>query len=220
MDQEEHGHSLVTWIVVVGTLLVVIAATSGYVIANPERLYGLFGSKAPTTAPIANVNGPAPAVHTQPAHTKHYSSIFFEFDYPENFSVVSELINATSTADGNTRELFGSAVVILTATGTDGTYTLRINSEVNSERIGVEEASSKAKESFGARPDRGANDSFQNITVVDRPGYKYFTEGRIHIGLPTMNLNYATEITWNSVIGSRAVANGYIGVLEDSFTVK
>ncbi len=220
MDQEEHGRSLVTWVVVVGTLLVIIAAASGYVIANPESLYELFGAKAPVTTPITNVNGPAPVVHTQPAHTKHYSSIFFEFDYPENFSITSELINATRTEDGNSRELFGSAVVILTATGTDGTYTLKINSEVNSERIGVEEASSKAKESFGARPDRGANDSFQNITVVDRPGYKYFTEGKIHIGIPTMNLNYATEITWDTVSGTRATANGYIGTLEDSFTVK
>lgn len=221
MEQETKERSLITWIVVLGVFLVIVVGASGYVIANPESLYELFGGTTPPpTQPVKAVNGPVATVHTQPANTKHYASIFFEFDYPANFVVTSELINATKTPSGGTEERFGSAEVILSATGTGATYTLRVTSTVNADRTSVEDASRRAKESFSSRPDRGANDSFQDITVVDRPAYKNFTSSSINIGIPTGNLNYYAEMTWDPASGVRSTANNYIGVLEDSFTAK
>lgn len=221
MEQESQERSLITWIVVLGILLVVVVGASGYVIANPESIYKLFGGTVPPAAePVKVVNGLSTTVHTQPANTKHYANIFFEFDYPSNFVITSELVNATRTASGSTEERFGSAEVILAATGTGATYTLRVVSAVNSDHMSVEDASRTAKEAFSSRPDRGANDSFQDITVVDRPAYKDFTDGSINIGVPTGNLNYSIEMTWDPALGVRSTANNHIGILEDSFTVK
>lgn len=222
MEQEAHERSLITWVVGLGVLLVIVVGASGYVIANPESMYRLFGGTVPIAAkdPVKAVNGPVAVIKEQPAHTKHYASIFFEFDYPENFVIVSELINATRTPSGESSELFGSAEVLLSSTGTDATYTLRVTSTVNQGRISVEDASRIAKDAFSSRPDRGANDSFQDITVIDRPAYKNFTGDRIHIGIPTGNLNYAAEMTWDPAFGVRSTANNYLGIIEDSFTVK
>lgn len=221
MEQESHERSLIAWVVGLGVLLVIVVGASGYVIANPESMYRLFGGTVPTAKePVKVVNGPVAVIHEQPAHTKHYASIFFEFDYPENFVIVSELINATRTPTGESMELFGSAEVLLVATGTTGTYSLRITSTVNTYHVSVEEASRIAKEAFSARPDRGANDSFQDITVVDRPAYKNFTEDRIHIGIPTGNLNYSVEMAWDPALSMRSTANNYLGTIEDSFTAK
>lgn len=221
MEQEAHERSLITWVIVLGVLLVIVVGASGYVIANPEGLYRLFGGKVPTTVqPITTVNGPAPVLPVRAANTKHYENIFFEFDYPENFVITDELVNATRTSSGDTLEVFGSANVILTATGTDGAFTIRVFSEVNADHTGVAEASAQAKEAFSTREGRGANDSFQDITIVSRAAYKYFSDGHIHLGIPTLNLNYSAEITWDTQSGVRSTANNYLGVLEDSFIVK
>ena len=221
MDQEAHEHSLITWVVAVGIVLVVVFAVSGYIIANPESLYRVFGGKQPAAAvPVTAVNGTAAAAQHEPApHTKHYANIFFEFDYPENFVITDELVNATRDTAGTT-EVFGSAHVTLSATGTDGVYRIHVTSRVGAQHKSVAQKVSEAKQEFFIRPDRGPNDSYQDITVTGKQAYKNFTSGYISIGIPTDNLNYSAEIDWDPQTGARGTANSYLGILEDSFIEK
>jgi len=221
MDETtQQEHSLITWVVALGILLIVVVSASAYVIANPESFYSLFGGKAPEVQPVTAVNGTPVVTHEQPANTKHYTNTFFEFDYPEAFTITDELVNATRTPDGVPIERFGSATITLTATTSDGVYTLHITSEVNTDHQSISDAALMAKNAFSARPDRGANDSFQDITIGDQPAYKDFTGNRIHLGIPSLNLNYSAEMLWGTQGGTRSTANNYLGVIEDSFKPK
>lgn len=219
MDQENQESSLITWVVIIGILLTIIVAVSAYVIANPESTAQLFGHKTLNIKPVVSTNGETTTPeHLQPPHTKHYANIYFEFDYPDNFTVTDELINKKRTENGDEEE-FGSTEITLTATSTEGTYVMKISSLSNAEHTSNAQLTKNAKEEFFSRTNNGANDSFQDITVIDRPGYKYFTAGHIHLGIPTEILLYSADITWDPSIGA-STANSYLGVIEDSFVLK
>lgn len=221
MDQETQNSSLITWIVVVGIFLVVVISGSAYVIANPESIYRLFGGTTPVaTAPVVAMNGPAP-VHEQTAHTKHYANIFYEFDYPDTFTITSELVNSTHAGDGTPVTQFGSSeIVFTTASTSDEHYTLRITSLVNANHRSPVDAVKDAEATFNSRPERGANDSFQDISSGDVPAYKEFTAEHIYVGIPTQNLNFTLEMLWGTSTGVKSTGNNYLGIIEDSFTAK
>ena len=210
------------WIVSAGIFLVVTMSAAGYIIANPESLYRLFGGSAPKTAPVAIENGSPerPTERVQPPHTKHYANLFYQFDYPEEFTVTDEIVNARRTADGGKEDAFGTTEVTLTATTSEGTYVIKVGSALNADHADPANAALAAKTAFAARPDRGPNDSFQDITIGVLPAYKDFTTGRIHIGIPSDYLNYSAEIVWKADQGVKGVANSYLGVFEDSFATK
>lgn len=216
-------YSLIKWIVVLGICLIVIAGASAYILANPESLYSLFGWKTSKSvpAPITTVNGASVSPHEQAPHTKHYTNIFFEFDYPDNFTITNESVVTTHEGDNTKKDTFGSTEITLTASSSaNESYEIKITSVQNSEHTSALDETIKAKNDFFARPDRGANDSYQDITVSNHSAYKYFSNGKVHVGIPSDNLNYAFEITWIDEHGVRGIANSYLGVLEDSFTPK
>lgn len=220
MDQEHHESSLITWVVVIGIILTLIMAAGAYIVANPESIARVFGRKVAAIKPVASANGATTnTARIQPAHTKHYANAFIEFDYPENFIITSELINKNKTQEGGTVDAFGHTEVILTATGTEGIYTLRIASVVNTDQSNAEQIIKNAKGDFFSQPNHGMNDSFQDITVIDRPGYKYFTEGHIRLGVPTEVLLYSADIIWDPTVGA-STANTYLGIIEDSVVLK
>lgn len=216
-----NDYSLITWIVVLGICLIVISGASAYVLANPDSLFALFGKKAPApVAPVTVVNGTPTTSHEQSAHTKHYANIFFEFDYPDNFTISSESVGTKHVADGTQQDTFGSTEILLTSASSSEVYTMKITSRENTEHLSTLDTTIKVKENFFSRPDRGPNDSYQDITVQDHSAYKYFSTELIHVGIPSDNLNYSFEITWVKESGVRGIANNYLGVIEDSFTIK
>ena len=221
MEPEIHNdHSFITWLVTIGILLVIIVSVSTYVIANPDGLSGLFGGKKHLATPIVELNGsPNPVIARLP-HTKHYSNIFFEFDYPEIFSITSEHVNTAHTVNEGGKDQFGVAEVVLQATGTDGVYTIRVTSEANYSHIDYFQAEKSAKELFSSRPEKGPNDSFQNVTVGSQPAYKELSSDTIRLILPTENLNYFAEIHWPVSTGVRGIASGFLGIIEDTLITK
>ncbi len=219
MIEEEPRSSLLAWVVGTGIALVLTVGASGYIIANPGLLSGLFGEEPAPVSPVTSANGSPPAPPRVPApHTKHYENMFFSFDYPEEFAIESELTNVAIDENGGRIDAFGSSEITLVATGDASPYRIKVTSRLNKDHRDPALTTMDARESFSARPERGPNDSFQDITVGLLPAYKDFSSGRIHIGVPSSYLDYDVEIVWSEGSGQKSTANSLLGAIEDSFS--